>query len=219
MELSSILFLFEDMTCYTAFEKQPHRNRKHHCFHRNERTAEGKDMIRKQKPEDIEDVRRIVNDSWASVYQGYVNPLLLTEDGVRERTRSLKEDFQSRRLSEFVYTENNHVAGMLSFGPTADSDRRDAFEIWRIYVSSESLRLGIGSQLLRFAEEAAIAQGYAEIVIWAFRKNAHALSFYRKHGYTEDREEYLGEPYLADAMRMIKKTDMADSHKEKEDAI
>ena len=57
-------------------------------------------MIRQQKPEEIEDVCRIVNDSWTSVYQGYVNPLLLTEDGVRERTRSLKEDFQSKRLSE-----------------------------------------------------------------------------------------------------------------------
>ena len=175
-------------------------------------------MIRQQKPEEIEDVCRIVNDSWTSVYQGYVNPLLLTEEGVRERTRSLKEDFQSKRLSEFVYTENNHIAGMLSFGPTADKDRRDAFEIWRISVSSESQSLGIGSQLLRFAEEAAIAQGYAEIVIWAFKENTHALSFYRKHGYTEDREVYLGEPYLADAIRMFKRIDMADSHKEKIDA-
>ena len=32
MEFSSILFLFEDMACYTAFEKQPYRNSKIQLF-------------------------------------------------------------------------------------------------------------------------------------------------------------------------------------------
>ncbi len=163
------------------------------------------ECIRRLKTEDIVTVCRFVNDNWTSVYQGYVNPSLLTEDGCRQRAMHLKEDFQSKRLSEYVYTANNQAAGLLSCGPTEEKDYKDAFEIWRIYIASAYQGRGIGSQLLKFAEDAAIEQGYSEILIWAFKNNRHALSFYMKHGYRIDKEEYLDEPYLADAVRLMKR--------------
>ena len=46
---------------------------------------------------------------------------------------------------------------------------------------------------------------YTEVVIWAFKNNLNAISFYRKHGYILEKEEYLGKPYLTMGVRLNKK--------------
>mgnify|MGYP000990367764 CR=1 FL=1 len=53
-----------------------------------------------------------------------------------------------------------------------------------------------------FGEE---EEGYTEVVIWAFKNNLNAISFYRKHGYILEKEEYLGKPYLTMGVRLNKK--------------
>ena len=55
-----------------------------------------------------------------------------------------------------------------------------------------------------FAEQKAEEQGYKEIVIWAFKNNHHAVSFYKKRGYSIDKEEYLSEPYFSMGIRLKK---------------
>ena len=48
---------------------------------------------------------------------------------------------------------------------------------------------------------------YCIIFKWAFKENIRAISFYEKHGYVKDKEEYLGKPYLAYGIRFNKKID------------
>ena len=162
-------------------------------------------MIRPLEEKDIDTVCGIINENWKNVYSGYVNSLLLNSDGCAERTRRLKTDFAAHRLSEYVYEEENQVTAMLSFGDSADADMAGAFEIWRIYVASRFQGKGIGKMLIDFAEQKAEEQGYKEIVIWAFKNNYHAVSFYQKRGYGIDKEEYLGEPYFSMGIRLKKK--------------
>lgn len=161
-------------------------------------------MIRKLGAADLDAVCGIVNDNWKSVYAGYVDPQLFTDMGCWGRTCKLKADLTSGRLSEYVWEERGQVAAMLSVGDTADQDKEGSFEIWRIYVAPESQGKGIGNSLLSFAEQRAADLSYQEILIWAFRENVHALSFYQKHGYHVDREEYLAEPYFAVGTRLSK---------------
>ena len=161
-------------------------------------------MIRPLGEKDFDTVCGIVNENWKNVYSGYVNPLLLNSDGCAARTRRLKTDFVACRLSEYVWEEENRVSAMLSFGDTADADMAGAFEIWRIYVAPQFQRKGIGKMLMDFAEQEAEEQGYKEIVIWAFQNNHHAVSFYKKRGYSIDKEEYLSEPYFSMGIRLKK---------------
>ena len=161
-------------------------------------------MIRPLEEKDIEMVCSIVNENWKNVYAGYVNPLLLNEAGCAERIRHLKLDFTTHRLSEYVWEEDNQVSAMLSIGDTADTDIAEAFEIWRIYVAAQFQKKGIGKTLLDFAEQQAKEQGYKKIVIWAFKDNYRAVSFYQKSGYCIDKEEYLNEPYFAMGIRLKK---------------
>ncbi len=161
-------------------------------------------MIRPLEEKDFDIVCSIVNENWKNVYSVYINPLLLNRNGCEERTRQLKLDFTTHRLSEYVWEEQNQVLAMLSFGETADTDIANAFEIWRIYIAGQAQRKGIGKQLLDFAEQQAKQQGYRNIVIWAFKNNYRAISFYQKNGYCIDKEKYLGEPYLAIGTRLKK---------------
>ncbi len=161
-------------------------------------------MIRPLAESDFDTVISIVNRDWKDVYTGYVNQGLLSDAGCQERGQQLKKDFISHRLSEYVWEESGRILGLLSMGPTADSDKTNAFEIWRIYLAVEAQGRGIGGQLLAFAEQNAKANGYTEILIWAFSKNARAIKFYQKYGYRIDKEEYLGAPYLTYGTRLIK---------------
>lgn len=161
-------------------------------------------MIRPLEEKDIEIVCDIVNENWKNIYAGYINPLLLNADGCAERIHKLKSDFTTHRLSEYVWETENRVSAMLSFGNTADIDMEGAFEIWRIYVDAAVQGNGIGKQLLDFAEQQAKQHGYKNIIIWAFKENNRAISFYQKRGYCVDKEVYLGEPYLAMGIRLMK---------------
>ncbi len=161
-------------------------------------------MIRPLAESDFDTVISIVNRDWKDVYTGYVNQGLLSDAGCQERGQQLKKDFISHRLSEYVWEESGRILGLLSMGPTADSDKTITFEIWRIYLAVEAQGRGIGGQLLAFAEQNAKANGYTEILIWAFSKNARAIKFYQKYGYRIDKEEYLGAPYLSYGTRLIK---------------
>lgn len=161
-------------------------------------------MIRALEEKDMDAVCNIVNENWKNVYSGHINPLLLNEEGCAERTRRLKLDFTTRRLSEYVWEEQNRVLAMISLGDAADADIAGAFEIFRLYVDSQFQGKGIGGMLIHFAEEKAEEQGYREIVIWALKSNEHAVYFYQKRGYCVDREKYLGEPYFTRGIRLKK---------------
>ena len=162
-------------------------------------------MIRELREADYDTVIRIVNENWKQQYGGYVNPQLLNEEGCQKRARRMKQDFSLHRLSEYVWDEEGRVLGLLSFGPSADEDKTDTFEIWRVYIDPDAQGRGIGRNLLAFGEKMATAQGYREIVIWAFRENKRAVFFYQKHGYEPDKEEFLMDPYQAWGIRMTKR--------------
>lgn len=162
-------------------------------------------MIRLLQESDIETICNIINDNWKRSYNGYVNEELLNEQGCLKRSRSLKQDFLSKSLLHYVYECDSQPVGILSIGDTTDHDKAGAFELWRIYISELFQGQGIGGLLLSFAEQEARKRGYKEMVIWAFAKNARAVSFYMRHGYTPDKESYLGYPYLAYGTRLSKK--------------
>lgn len=162
-------------------------------------------MIRPLVEQDYDTVIDIVNTNWKKTYSDYVSPLLLDEDGCKERAEELRHDFQSKRLSEYVWEEQGQVLALLSIGNTSDIDKKRAFEIWRVYVKPEAQGHNIGSQFLSFSEREAQKRGYQEIIIWAFQRNTNAISFYQKNGYVIDKNEYLGKPYLAFGTRLIKK--------------
>lgn len=161
-------------------------------------------MIRDLEEKDFKAVCEIVNRNWMNVYNGYVNPLLLNENGCKERSERLIKDFNSHRFFEYVWEEKGEIAAMMSIGDTEDEDKNGAFELWRLYVHPNYQGKGIGSKLIALAEKQAKLKGYSEIVIWAFRENHKGVKFYQKQGYELNKEKFLDEPYLTWGVRLIK---------------
>lgn len=130
---------------------------------------------------------------------------LLSAEGCERRKKKIEAELLSGNLKNYVYEEDGSVKALLTFGETADTDKRGAFEIWRIYVSQDFQGGGIGKTMLEFAEGQAAASGFGEIVIWAFKENTRAAAFYRHNGYVEDKVMDLGEPYRAEGVRFGKR--------------
>lgn len=161
-------------------------------------------MIRLLQKSDMETICNIINDNWESVYSEYINEDLLNKEGCIERENRLKKDFLSGRLSNYIYECDSQPVALLSIGNTADKDKIRAFELWRIYILNAYQNRGIGTLLLDLTEKEAIRSGYKEVLIWVFKGNVHALSFYKKHGYRQDKECYLGQPYFTYGIRLSK---------------
>ena len=66
-------------------------------------------MIRPLSEKDYNIAIDIVNTNWKRTYSNYVNPLLLNEIGCKERAEELRHDFQSKRLSEYVWEEQGQI--------------------------------------------------------------------------------------------------------------
>ena len=76
-------------------------------------------------------------------------------------------------------------------GLCEDEDKRDAFELHFLYVDPDYVRMGIGSEMLRFFEQAGREKGCPEFVVWVLEENKNARSFYEKHGYCSDGKEKI----------------------------
>lgn len=138
-------------------------------------------MIRLMEIGDLDIVGEIVNGDWKNIYSSYINPDLLSLEGCKKRKKEIEAELLSGSLANYIYEDDGIVKALLTFGQTADSDKSGAFEIWRIYVSQDFQGVGIGKSLLTFAEKQAMLSGFQEIIIWAFKENFKAVSFY-KHG-------------------------------------
>jgi GNAT superfamily N-acetyltransferase len=69
----------------------------------------------------------------------------------------------------------------------------DALLLDVIAVSPDAQGQGVGSSLLAFVEEQALARGYSRIVLYTHEKMTENLVYYPRHGYSEThREEQHG---------------------------
>ena len=159
--------------------------------------------VRRLIQKDMERAAEIVNRCWKTTYVGYVDPVQLGEVWCGKRSEAIKDEFRTNGLGNYVFDEKG-VKGILSCGKSADADKPEAFELWRIYVDPAFQAQGIGSKLLAFGEALAKERNYQEMVIWAFEKNENACMFYRKHGYKPDITQHLGENFNAEGLRFIK---------------
>lgn len=134
--------------------------------------------------------------SSAEWYEDIVEPEDLDEhyvdmDWARENLE--KRDFYVGRV-------NGEIAGTISLQPVGD----DAFYLGYVYLHTDHVGNGFGSELLDFAREKAEREGRSELVLIAHPEAVWACKAYKRYGFeviARDRDEVLGwhdgwlEPY------------------------
>jgi len=99
------------------------------------------------------------------------------------------------RLEEYDAPGGTFLVGYLDGVPACCAGIRQmdesTGELKRVYARAN--KIGMGQSLLEALEQWAADYGYSRLVLECREANAHAIDFYRRHGY-RDCEKY--EPYL-----------------------
>ena len=83
--------------------------------------------------------------------------------------------------------------------PSRDADLGpEAAELVAMYVDPDHWRQGVGNALMEAALERLAGLPYEEAILWTFKENARAISFYEEHAWRPDGTEKIhprsGEP-------------------------
>ncbi|MFJ4174288.1 GNAT family N-acetyltransferase [Microbacterium sp. NPDC089696] len=161
--------------------------------------------IRDAQVEDAHGVAVVHVASWQAAYVGLIDQDVLHRQSVDARAamwstwieRSLageSTDAYGPVAHRLVVAElDGRIVGWVSFGGGRDEELSDQGEIAGLYAHPDAWSQGVGRALIRHAESALRAEGWARGYLWALKGNARAIGFYRAHGWTVDGGEKFGE--------------------------
>ena len=96
------------------------------------------------------------------------------------------------------------IRGMMGIGTSEDEDKKGAYELHFLYVDPDCLRMGIGSEMLRFFEQKGRELGCPEFVIWVLEGNEIGTNFYTKNRYEPDGKEKIFRRWNKREIRYVK---------------
>ena len=168
-------------------------------------------MIRAAVAADAARMAEINVFGWRCAYRGIIpDAFLFSKLLVHKRMQAFEKGFEARTGESYVYEADGIVKAFMSIGECRDGDKKDAFELWGVYVEPCLRGQGIGRKLMEFCEERARSGGYPEIVLWVFKENRASIGFYEKLGYTFDGKEEIMDSFNAVKVRFSKRLKRSD---------
>ncbi len=152
--------------------------------------------VRAAMPGDALEVAGVHVRSWQVGYRGLLPQEYL--DGLRPQDRARRYTFEGTGREHpvtVVAVEQGAICGFATTGPSRDSDKRDARELWAIYVDPEHWSSGIGRLLIADARSRLRRDGASVALLWVLARNERAKRFYQADGWALDgsrRTEVLG---------------------------
>ena len=142
-------------------------------------------IIEKMKEEDIQQVAKILIDSWKIAYKDIIDKTFLQSLTLEEKIQKLKEEYKIKEYTIARNKNTNEIVGVTRFGKRLDElDRFTEYdgEIYALYVKPGLLRKKIGSKLLLYAKEKLKEQGNHKMIIWCLKENQPSRMFYEGMG-------------------------------------
>ena len=164
-------------------------------------------MIREATADDSVRIADIEVAGSRFAYKNIVPEECLYRDlSVENRIPVYQRWISEKRFGVYVYEEpgTGTVKGMMGIGMCEDEDKKGAFELHFIYVDPDCLRMGIGSEMLRFFEQEGREKGCPEFVVWVLEENRLGRNFYEKNGYLSDGKEKIFRRWNQREIRYVK---------------
>jgi len=135
------------------------------------------------KPEikEAKEIATLIKEGWSSAYKGIISEDFLKNMDLEKMTEKWKKNIEVDK-DVYIYKENNEILGVIRFGEAENSLSKKTGEIFCLYVKPEQKRKGIGTQLLNFAKDKLIKNGYEQMIIWCLKGNNQGKNFYKKCG-------------------------------------
>jgi GNAT superfamily N-acetyltransferase len=145
-------------------------------------------LIRLAKIEDSFRIAEIHICGWRFAYRGLIsdNELFSKRQVHKSQINMQKKIEQGDRIWIFEDESDEIIKAFSWHGKSRDEDKKDAYEVYAIYVQPEFIRINVGSMLLKAIESQAIQEKYNEMILWVLDKNEKGKNFYFKNGYEND---------------------------------
>jgi GNAT superfamily N-acetyltransferase len=134
-------------------------------------------VIRRATVEDAEAIAGVQVRAWHHAYADIVEPERLAEHTVASRADRWREALERGESTTLVIEVQGAIAGFATIVPG---------ELRALYVDPPAQGAGVGSALLRAAEDGLRGAGRRDVELWVFAANGHARAFYERHGWTAD---------------------------------
>ncbi|WP_449408186.1 N-acetyltransferase family protein [Microbacterium maritypicum] len=173
-------------------------------------------VIRDARVEDARGVAVVHVDSWRAAYVGLIDQEVLDRQSVDARTtmwsawieRSLAgestDGYGSVAHRLVVAESGGRILGWASYGRGRDDETGDDGEVAGLYAHPDAWSQGVGSALLRHAEDALRTEGRRHAYLWVLDGNERAIGFYRAHGWATDGGEKFGEGGSVDGLHELR---------------
>lgn len=161
-------------------------------------------MVRTATVEDIPRISEIHVYGWRTAYAGLVSDKVLYKDRTVEKWIAGHRELQPQWQDALVFEQDGIVKGFSFAGASRSEDKKDAWELFAIYVEPVFKFQGVGSALVEKTEELARAKTKTELFLWVLEKNPDGIRFYEKQGFRTDGTHLYDEGLKLDEIRMSK---------------
>jgi diamine N-acetyltransferase len=138
-------------------------------------------VVRPAGPEHIPAIITLAELIWRAHYPGIISQGQI--DYMLERM--YHPEVIRREMGEGIYYRRllieETLRGFTAFGPAGTGGE---MKLHKLYVHPDWQRRGLGSLLLRDAEETSRQTGFSTLILAVNKANAKAIAAYRKNGYT-----------------------------------
>lgn len=132
---------------------------------------------------------------WRTAYAGIVPQETLGQLPVDRWGHEIRVGIRRPLGDAFTYVAelDGEIAGYVYVAvPSRDADLGpEAAELVALYVHPEQWEKGIGDALMRAALDRLAELPYSEVVLWTFKGNDRATSFYEHRGWRADGSERM----------------------------
>ncbi len=146
-------------------------------------------ILRRAQPDDAPALARVHVDSFRAAYRDLTTPAHLERFSYALREERFREALIAGTEEDYLacVEANQEPVAILTIGMARDADLEPGTgEIWGIYIAPDYWRQGIGTWLVREAEQMLVARGCASAVLWVLAGNHRARRFYEAAGYVAD---------------------------------
>ena len=143
-------------------------------------------------------ISHIYATSWRKTYRGHISQHYLDRLPDEYWVPSIRSWLSCGQFYGLMAYDSDKPVGCCIYGRGRDEQYADCCEILSLYLLPDTMRKGIGGQLLEEVIRLMRLDGYEKFYVWAIDGNEIADGFYRKHGF-ERMDEHVdykigGEP-------------------------
>lgn len=166
--------------------------------------------IQEAQAQDAERIAQVHVAAWRWAYKDLLPAEYLASLDVEQRAVMWRGALTTPAIRVWLGLVAGELAGFAATGPSRDAGAGTSTgELGALYVLEERSRMGVGTALLAACVRDLHGRGFHPLTAWTFEKNARALAFYEKSGWTKDGanrvETFAGKPVREVRVHLIRK--------------